>query len=129
MKKFSNRAICGLNKIGDCYIPGDESMLSFSRSQCTSELSRVLEYLPASDFKSLQLLLILLSFLPKIILLGLAKLLEWSPRLPGLFGSPLRLIRIGLRGLIFSLYYGHRPVLDVIDYRVSVYTEDLGKKS
>jgi hypothetical protein len=50
----------------------------------------------------------------------LLRILELAP-----WVAVLRLIRIGLRGLVMSLYYGDSGVLERLGYRVSVYTDDL----
>ena len=50
-------------------------------------------------------------------------------------GSPLRAVRMGLRGIVLSLYYsgGSGPSyvgpgpLDVLSYRVGVAVEDVGR--
>lgn len=106
----------GLNRLGDCYAPGGKvtaahgsrSFPSFSELGCIEHADRVLDYLPAADRNDLKLLLGILALSPPPVLKGFVWLLEHSES--GLFslgpvGSLLRLIRLGLKGLVFSLYY------------------------
>jgi hypothetical protein len=71
------------------------------------------------------MLLGILAFFPRFAIAILFKLLEGAPSVPGPLGAPLRLIRIGMRGVVMSLYYGDTRVLKAMGYQVFVYTQDL----
>lgn len=117
--------IRGLNKLGDVLAPGTEDLPSFSRSGAAAEADRIFDYMPASDLKDLNLLLTIMGLVPMIVVRGFVGFLEKSERIPGGVGAFLRFARIGIRGLVMSLYWGHPRVHAVIGYDVSVYTEDL----
>lgn len=123
----------GLNKLGDVYAPGDERFPSFSQLGCVVAADRVLDYLPAGDRGSLKLLLGALRFVPTGLIAAFCRLLERAPTMRGPWGGPLRFLRMGIKGLIMTLYYSgekseHFPgptPLEVLEYRVGVYTGDL----
>lgn len=132
-KYLTLRQTRGLEKLGDAYLPGDDELPSFSALGCAEHVDEVLDYLPADDRNSLKLLLGLLSITPRFKLVWLAKLLERSHNLPGPLGGGLRFLRMGLKGLVLTLYYSGktganyqgRTPLDVLGYDVGVYTGDL----
>ena len=123
-RHLNARQLRAIEKLGDAMVPGDSELPSFSSSGCVRHVDRLLDHMPASDLKDLGTLLTLLAFFPGFMLALFLKLLEWSPRLPGPLGSLLRMMRLGLRGLIVSLYWGDEGSLRAIDYRVGVFEGD-----
>ena len=124
-KHLNARQVHGLQKIGNAVLPGDSNFPSFSASNCIRHVDRILDYMPESDLKDLKILLGLFSFFPCFMLSVLFWLIDASPALPGPIGSLLRLMRLGIRGLVFSLYYSDAAALGIMQYKVSVYTGDL----
>lgn len=127
-KHLSERQISAINRVGDVMIPGDGEFPSFSGSGCVRHVDRVLNFMPAQDLGDLKILLLLLSLFPPFLIAWFLGFLErtanWGSWLD-FMGGILRLIRLGLRGLIVTLYYSNRPVLDQIPYQVGVYTADI----
>ncbi len=121
------RQVRGLNKLGNAILPGEGEFPSFSSLECVKEVNRILDYMPAQDLADLKLLLFILSFLPQFLIGLFVRFLESSLSMKGPLGGPLRFIRIGLRGLVMTLYYGHPKIHSVIQYQVGVYTKDLEK--
>jgi len=123
----------GLNKIGDAFIPGDQDLPSFSACGCARHADRVLAYLPDTDRQDLKMLLALFRLLPRPFLALLVRFLERAINTPGRIGVLLRLARLGLKGLIMSLYYSGETGEDytgpsslaVLGYEVRVYLDDL----
>ncbi|HUP56324.1 MAG TPA: hypothetical protein VM598_02655 [Bdellovibrionota bacterium] len=126
-KHLGPSQIRAIEKVGDCLVPGDGEFPRFSATGCVSQIDRILDYMPATDLKDLKMLLGILALFPRFLLALLFRLLEGAPSVPGPIGAPLRLIRIGMRGLVMSLYYGDPAVLRAMNYKVSVYTGDFGK--
>jgi hypothetical protein len=124
-KHFGARQLAAIDKIGDQMIQGDEELPGFSASGCVSSVDRVLDYMPASDLADLKLLLTLMSFLPASAVGWFLGFLERGCDGDGEPWATLRLIRIGLRGLIMTLYFASPTVNEKIGYRVGVYTGDL----
>lgn len=130
---LTNGQFRGLLKLGDVFAPGGGGFPSFSELGCGEHVDEVLEYLPEDDRKALAMLLGLLRWTPKFKVRWLVRLLEFAPRVPGPPGNALRLLRTGLKGVAMSLYfsgrkgqhYSGRTPLEIIEYDVTVYTEDI----
>jgi hypothetical protein len=118
------RQLKGIDKLGDRMLPGDGELQSFSSARCSAEVDRILDYMLAKDLADLKMLLSLLGWLPGFVIGALLSFLERSPRW-GDWASPLRFARLGIRGLIMTLYYSHPQAHRVLGYQVGVYTDDL----
>jgi hypothetical protein len=118
----------GLSKVGDCLVPGDEDLPSFAQSGCIAYVDHILDYLPVEDRADLGRVLRVLAFLPSFAVRWLLALLEADLPLPDRLAAPLRYLRLGLRGLVLSLYYSEgaeqrcagKTPLQVLGYRVGV---------
>ena len=118
----------GLNKVGDILIPSLDGWPSFSQLGCAEHVDRVVEDLPISDRDGVGLLFGLFFFLPEFFIVGLLNFLErnHAGNLPA--GAILRQIRMGVRGIVYSLYYsgwkgssysGQSP-LELMDFKLTV---------
>ncbi len=123
-KHFSQLQFRGLNKVGDCLLPGHEDLPSFSALGCARHADRILDYMSAQDLGDLKLLLTLLAFLPGFAVGWLMRFLELSPGIPTGLGALLRFMRLGLRGLVMTLYYCDPKTQSTIGYDAKVYTAD-----
>ncbi len=106
---LSKEALKGLNRIGDILVPGDNGFPSFSEYDCIEHVDDILAYAPAEDVKDLGMVLRLLNLLPKFLLLKLVKTLAAAPQNHGPLGTLLRQLNMGVRGIVFSLYYSEKP--------------------
>ncbi len=123
-RHLNQRQLEAIRKIGDSLIEGDADLPSFSASGCIASVDRILDYMPEQDLRDLRSLLTLFSFLPCFLVAVILRVAEWGPLLPGAPGAMIRLIRMGPRGLIMSLYYSEPRVLKAIGYGVTVYVAD-----
>lgn len=98
-----------MNRIGDILVPGGNGFPSFSEYNCAEHVDDLLAYAPADDVKDLGMALILLNFLPGFLLVKLVKTLAASPQNQGPLGTVLRQLNMGIRGIVFSLYYSEKP--------------------
>ena len=114
----------GIDKMGNCMLPGDGELASFSASGCSSEVDRILDFMPAKDLGDLKMLLTLMGLLPAFVISLFLGFLERTPSW-GAWAAPLRFVRIGVRGLIMTLYYSHPQAHKVLGYQVGVYVDDL----
>ena len=112
---LSKSAIKGLTRIGDILIPGNDEFPSFSTFMCMDHIDDLVAYAPQDDIKDLGKVLGLLSFMPKRVLLWLVKTMSKSHTKTGPLGIVLRQLNMGIRGLIFSLYYSAKPGTDYND--------------
>lgn len=102
---LSLRQLDTLQRIGDFMLPGASNMPSFSETDSLSFVDEILSETPEPDVKDLAMLLSVLAFLPGSVIAWLVKLAQRADKFPGLLGGQLRLLDLGLRGVIFSLYY------------------------
>ncbi|MGD9648952.1 MAG: hypothetical protein AB7U73_24790 [Pirellulales bacterium] len=123
----------GLDRLGDALLPGDDEFPSFSRLGCGEHVDKLLAEMPERDRGDVLTLLAVTGTLPSPLVRLLVYTLESSDRLPTALGAALRFAKMGVRGLVLTLYYsGHkgsqyagRTPLEILGYEVSVYTEDV----
>jgi hypothetical protein len=123
--KLSPLQLRGLNKLGDALVPGDGEFPSFSRSGCAAAVDRVLDHMGAADLADLRGLLTVMAILPTFLVRAFAAFLELSLRWNGPLGGLLRFARLGVRGLVFTLYYSDPGTLKSIGYEVKVHLEKI----
>ena len=109
---LSKSALKGLTRIGDILIPGDDEFPSFSAFMCMDHIDDLVSYAPSDDIKDLGMVLSILSFMPRGILNWLVKKMADSHRNTGPMGTLYRQLNMGIRGIVFSLYYSEKPGLN-----------------
>lgn len=95
----------GLRKAGEIMVPGDEDLPSFSSVELADQVDRALPYMRDSDREDFAALMTLFGYLPKFLIrfILFVSTLDWT--FPGKAGATLRTLRIGLKGVVMSLYY------------------------
>ncbi len=119
--------IRGLNKVGDLVIPGGYGLPSFSQTGCVTHVDEVMEATPPADVKDFKLLMKVFSVAPLFFIRGILKLLDKESVFPEPVGGLLRLLNVGIKGVVFSLYYSNKTsefyqgpsVHESIGYQVS----------
>lgn len=114
MNGLSRIQLAGLLKVGDILIPGDGELPSFSQSGCAAASDRMLPYMNDSDRTGVTVLLTVFRFLPRFVVRGILWLTEQQRSVPEPLATPLRLINLGIKGVIMTLYYsdvGTRPTI------------------
>jgi len=110
----------GLLKAGDILIPGDADLPSFSASGCAAQVDRMLPHMTESDRSGFQILLAVFSFLPRFAVRGILALTEQHRRFPDAIGGALRMMNIGVKGSVMTLYYSDlgegRSIFEVIGW-------------
>ncbi len=94
-----------IDRIGDILIPGDRMMPRFSECTLSAHADRMLLFLPKAEVIRLRLLLRFSRLLPCFALRLLLRATTLDRFLPLFAASRLRKLEMGLRGLVFSLYY------------------------
>lgn len=102
---LSHRAMRGLNKVGDIVAPGFENMPQFSDTGCILYIDEIMRVTKKADVDSLNILLTIIAIMPCFFAKALLWLGGQNEKTPDFIGSQLRLLDIGLRGVIISLYY------------------------
>jgi acyl-CoA reductase-like NAD-dependent aldehyde dehydrogenase len=95
----------GLLKLGDALIPGDGDLPSFSAAGCADEIHRMLPYMTESDRQGAMIVLTVFRFLPAFLIRAIVALTDYNRYFPGPLGGALRLIQIGVKGMVMTLYY------------------------
>jgi len=119
---LSTTELKALKKIGDIIIPENNPFPSFSQTACIQHIDDVLSFLCDKDLADLKALLRFNAFLPTSIVSLALRLMNSS------LLSIFRLVSLGLKGLIMTLYYSNKTGIDykgkqpydIIDYHVHV---------
>jgi hypothetical protein len=104
-RHFTRAQLRVINRIGDIIAPGDGVLPRFSECALVEHIDRMVAYLPPSDIASLRSLTSVLRFAPDLAIRLLLRLTSLDRCFPGPIGATLRKLDIGLRGIVFSLYY------------------------
>lgn len=102
---FAAAELEGLDRLGDLLCPGDDLLPPFSACEAGSEIDRLAIAMSPRDRADLGRLLRFAARAPRPTLRGLLALLDAADRRPG-WPAELRLARLGVAGVVYSLYYG-----------------------
>ncbi len=103
---LSKSALKALNRIGNIMIPENGEFPKFSDVGGLEHIDDLVSYAPSDDISDLSLLLSILAYMPGFILRWLVGKLETAHANNGPLVSLFRQLDFGLRGLIYSCYYG-----------------------
>lgn len=104
-KHLSATQLQALERLGDIYLPGTEKMPSFTASGSLAQIDVVLEGVHEDDLTGLGWLLLILRWMPALLLRLMLKAVDRHHRFPPPFAGILRLLNLGLKGVVMSLYY------------------------
>jgi len=107
-KHLSKSALKALNRIGDIMIPANAEFPKFSDTGGLEHIDDLVAYAPEDDIKDLSMVLGVLAYMPAFVLVWLVNKMETAYDNDGMLGTVFRQLDFGLRGLIFSLYYGEK---------------------
>ena len=107
---FSNSAKKGLSRMGDLILPASGEFPKYSDVAGLQYIDELVINAPKEDINSLNLLLTILSFMPTFILKWLIGKMATSQSNPsnGFIGVTFRQLDVGLKGLVFTTYYGEK---------------------
>ena len=109
MSQFFNKpAIKCLNKIGDIIAPKNGDFPSYSEYGCIEHVDDIVRYAPAEDIKDLNMVLSILSYMPKTILKWIVRQSAESHKDDGPLSVIFRQLDFGLKGIILSTYYSNK---------------------
>jgi len=104
-KHLNATQLAGLRKVGDVLIPGDPDLPSFSRSGSIEHVDRMLDYMYESDRNGVKALLTLFRFTPRFKVRWIMALTEKQASFPEPLATVCRMINIGIKGVVMTLYY------------------------
>lgn len=118
---LSKREIKGLMKLGDVICPKNDEFPSFSELGCIEYVDEAVGSLDPYDRNDLKLFLKVASLLPKFMIKFVMIIINRP------FMALLRMGNIGIKGIIYSLYYSGKqgsnykgkPIFDIIKYEVN----------
>ena len=105
VRTLSPAQLAALNKVGDLMVPGDGTLPSFSAAGCAAHADRMLAHMNAGDRDGVRLLLSVFRVLPRPLIRALLRLADRHAALPGPPGAALRMLNLGVKGVVMSLYY------------------------
>lgn len=126
-KILSKSALKAINRIGDVMMPKNGELPSYSELGGIEHIDEILRYAPESDMKDLDMVLSILSVMPKFVLKWLIKKMSQSYNKGGGLWVVMRQLDFGLKGIILSTYYSEkvgsnykgRTPLEIIDYKIN----------
>lgn len=104
---FNQNQIKGLLKTGDIVLPETSRMPSFSQTGCVEHMDRMLAYLSTDDLSGLRMVFGVLRWTPGWLIHLLLLACKHNRWFPGLIGSGLRMLEIGIKGAVLSPYYAN----------------------
>lgn len=132
-KNLSPLQMRALAKVGDVVIPGDEVLPPFSRSGSLRHVDRMLDHMSDFDRDGVKLLLTVMRFLPSIAIAAILHVAQRDRALPSFIGAACRMVNIGIKGVVMTLYYsdlGDEPlILPAIGYDAKVVVPAEGDES
>ncbi len=102
---FTSSQLRAIEKTGDILIPGDDEMPSFKKLGCIEYVDRVAEYMAPQDLQDFRGLMSVFARLPGFLIRGIMSLTRISFSLPSLIGGNLRMLELGVKGVVMTLYY------------------------
>jgi hypothetical protein len=108
-KYLSQRELKGFLKLADILVPGDGELPKFSNTNFINFIDLVLEEVNDADLGDLKLLFGLLFFMPKFLIHWFILFVENFQVGPDFLKGNLAKIELGLKGIIYSLYYSRLP--------------------
>lgn len=105
MTPLTTRERQAWEKIGDVLIPGGDGLPAFSTSGVSRHLETALASSPPEDRRDLLRVVRVLAWLPGPLLRLVLVINGGLRRIPGPAGGAFRLLDLGLRGVVFTVYY------------------------
>lgn len=122
---FSPRQLGALNRIGDVLLPANGDFPAFSHTGALAHIDEMMAPAHPDDIRDLKAVLLLLSFMPAAVLAFLLRRCMAAHSQSHALAVPLRQLDIGLRGIVYSLYYANQcgegqtaTVFAAIDYQL-----------
>lgn len=102
---FTKSHLKGVEKLGRVVMPDDSDFPTFSDIGAEKYLNRMLDYMYEDDRSAILVILKLFSIMPLFKIRWTMSLIESCAKWKGMPGAPFRMLRIALKGLIFTVYY------------------------
>jgi hypothetical protein len=111
-KYFSKRALISFNTFGDLLMPATDVLPAFSETGCLEHIDDLAVHAPQDDIGSLNLVLVILSFMPTALFRWLIKKMIGAQQSNSMLSTVYRQLNFGIKGLLYSLYYSGKSGLN-----------------
>lgn len=102
---FTKAHLKGVEKLGKVVMPEDSDFPAFSEIGVEKYLNRMVDYMYEDDKSAILIILKLFSIMPLFMIGWTMSFIETGSKWQGMLGAPFRMLRIALKGLIFTVYY------------------------
>lgn len=119
-------ALMGLKKAGNILVPGEGEFPRFAELALWSEMPRITQDMYADDKSGLFALLTVFGLLPSPVVRFIFWLANQDRFFPRPLATVLRQIDVGVRGIVFTLYYSgidERGILKNLGYSTTINTK------
>lgn len=116
----------GLLKAGDLLIPGDDQFPKFSKANVIQHLPRIMDEMYEDDREGFKALTMVLGILPVFLVRLIMYCAAQDNKFPGPLGAIMRQIHVGVRGVLFTLYYSgvdQDGILSKLNYKTEINTK------
>lgn len=120
MPSLNKWQLKGISKLGKILCPGTAQLPTFSATGALSQADRCFSFLTAEDQEGLGGLLQWLGILPAFVARFAIALADSANRWPASVAPTLRLLQIGLKGFVYSLYYADAEVRKALGFVTAV---------
>jgi hypothetical protein len=108
----------GVEKLGRVVMPEDSDFPAFSDIGAEKYLNRMVDYMYQDDKSAILIILKLFSIMPLFMIRWTMSLIETGAKWQGMLGAPFRMLRIALKGLIFTVYYSDMTDTQIIHTKI-----------
>ena len=108
----------GVEKLGKVVMPPDSDFPAFSEIQAEKYINRMVDYMYEDDRSAIMIILKLFSVMPLFLIRWTMSLIEHGYKWKGMLGAPFRMLQIGLKGLIFTIYYSDMKSDQIIHSKI-----------
>jgi hypothetical protein len=115
---FTKAHLKGVEKLGRVVMPEDSDFPAFSEIGAEKYLNRMVDYMYEDDKSAILIILKLFSIMPLFMIRWTMSLIETGSKWQGMPGAPFRMLRIALKGLIFTVYYSDVTENQVIHSKI-----------
>lgn len=115
---FTKAHLKGVEKLGRVVMPENNDFPAFSDIGAEKYLNRMIDYMYEDDRSAILVILKLFSIMPLFKIRWTMSLIESGAKWKGMPGAPFRMLRIALKGLIFTVYYSDLTEDQVIHSKI-----------
>ena len=118
----------GLLRTGQILLPGDNISPDFRTAGHAENINRILDHMGDEDIEGIRLLLNIFALLPDFLIRFILWITLFDNLVPNFLATPFRQIQIGIKGLVYTLYYSDLTPQSTVHKEIGWNTEVFLKK-